>query len=474
MTPRRHRLLLVASLIAISTIALLTAGPAWAEVKLAPLFTDHAVLQRDMPVPIWGWAEPGEEVTVTLAGQEKTAKADNEGHWKVRLEKMPAGGPHELKVADGSSIQLADILVGEVWLASGQSNMAWPVSRANNFPEEQKAAKYPEIRMFTVARQPADEPQSKCNGQWVVCSPETVGGFSATAYFFGRELHKELDVPVGLINTSWGGTPIQSWTSMPAMEKVPEIKEAVDEWMSRKPPHRPACLFNGMVAPLVPYALRGGIWYQGESNAGRYAPHLYGSQLATMIGDWRSRWEQGDFPFIHVQLPNFKQPQKNPVEDTGWVTVRDGMRDVLRTVPNTGMAITLDIGEAGDIHPRNKQDVGRRLAAWALANTYDKDVVASGPLFTGHEKQGDKIVLKFDHVGKGLKVKGEKLEGFAIKGAEGDWVWAEAEITGPHTVTVSSPQVDNPAAVRYAWADNPKATLFNSADLPAAPLKTDR
>jgi len=487
-----------------------------ADVKLPGVFGDHMVLQRGMPVPVWGWADPAETVTVTLAGQSKTATADGEGKWSVKLDAMKAGGPHELK-AQGKTgaVQLTDVLVGEVWLGSGQSNMEMTVGGVMNKEAEIASADQPKIRMLTVAKKTAMEPQDNSGGQWRPCSPETVAGFSAAAYFFGRELHKQLDVPVGLINSSWGGTPIEAWTSAAAHEAVPELQSRIDdlkrrtasydaekaksryekqlaEWKKAaaqakaqgkpaagKPqppqapgqsPNNPATLYNGMIAPLAPYAIRGAIWYQGESNAGQAA--LYGLQLKVMIRDWRKLWNEGDFAFLFVQLPNFMAPQKEPVENGGWPTIREQMLQTL-ALPETGMAVTIDVGDAGDIHPKNKQDVGKRLAQWALAKTYGKDVLACGPLYKSMRREGDKIVLQFAYADGGLAARdGEKLKGFAIAGEDKKFVWAEARIEGG-TVIVSSPQVGSPAAVRYAWANNPECNLVNKAGLPASPFRTD-
>lgn len=488
-----------------------------ADVTLPSLFSDHMVLQRQTAIPVWGWADPNEEVTVTLGGQKQSAKACGEGKWSVRLAACEAGGPLTLVVKGKNTIQIADVLVGETWLGSGQSNMAMTVASSANFAEEKAAAELPQIRMFTVTRVTAETPQERCQGTWQVCTPETVGSFSATAYFFGRELHRQLKVPVGLINSSWGGTPVQAWTSLPAQQALPQLKPLLDQWDQqikiydpeaakqryakqladwqgkakqakqagkeaprrpqppvdpRESPHRPASLYNGMIEPLVPYALRGAIWYQGESNAGGPTANLYGLQLATMIGDWRKRWGQGDFPFAWVQLPNFRAPQQAPVETAGWVIVQEQMLKTL-SVPNTGMAITIDVGEANDIHPKNKQAVGKRLALWALGTVYDKQLVYSGPLYKSMSLADGKITLRFSHTGDGLKAKGDRLTGFAIAGEDRKFVFADAKIEGTDTVVVSSGEVAKPVAVRYAWASNPEASLFNSAGLPASPFRTD-
>jgi sialate O-acetylesterase len=489
-----------------------------ADVKLPGVFADHMVVQRDVAVPVWGWAEPGEKVSVSLAGQTKTATADGAGKWTVKLDAIQAGGPHALKVQGNNTLEITDVMLGEVWLCSGQSNMEMSVGGSANRDAEIAAAKYPGIRMMSVAHVPAETPQNDCRGQWKVCSPETVGGFSATAYFFGRTLHQELDVPIGLINSSWGGTPIQAWTSREDQEALPELKSLLGSWdeqiakydpravkeeyekqlaewqekaekakaagqpLPRRPspaadprlsPHRPANLYHGMIAPLVPYALRGAIWYQGESNAGGSEARLYGMQLTAMIKNWRRAWNQGDFPFLWVQLPNYRDLQKQPVETSGWVIVQNEMLKTL-SVPNTGMAVTIDVGEANDIHPKNKQEVGKRLALWALGTTYGKDIVYSGPLYKSFRRRDDgKILIHFNHVGGGLVAKGsEELKGFAIAGEDRKFVWAEAKIEGP-AVVVSSPEVENPWAVRYAWASNPIGNLCNQGGLPASPFRTD-
>ncbi len=447
------------------------AAAASAEVRLPGFFGQHMVLQRNVPVPVWGWANPGEKVTVTLGDQSKTAAADSAGKWAVKLDKLEASGPYTLSVKGDNTIEITDVLVGEVWLCSGQSNMVWPVEQSANFPAEKAAANHPQIRMITVAQRAVETPQDDCKGAWLVCSPQTVGGFSATAYFFGRELHTKLDMPVGLINSSLGATPVEAWTSLKAQQAVPKLKPLLDSRPEHSYQH-PTVLYNGMIAPLVPYALRGAIWYQGEANALIGNPSLYGLQLSTMIENWRNDWAQGHFPFIYVQLPNWRAPQKDPVETSGWVIVREEMLRTL-SLGDTGMVVTIDIGEADDIHPKNKQDVGKRLAIFALATTYGKDMVYCGPLYKSMSKQDGKVVIRFDHVGDGLMAKGDgPLRGFAIAGKDKKFVWAEAKIEGD-TVVISSPEVKDPVAVRYAWADNPNCNLYNSADLPASPFRTD-
>jgi hypothetical protein len=492
--------------------ALLIVPIARADVRLPHIISDHMVLQRDLADPIWGWADEGEEVRVSIAGQSLRAKPGADGKWQVKLAPIQETGPLTLTVQGKNTLKVQDILVGEVWLASGQSNMAWKVSNSNNFAEEKKAAEHPQLRMFTVMTHPARTPQTDCRGVWQVCSPETVGNFSATAYFFGRDLQQKLNVPVGLINSSVGGTPIEAWTSMDVQKEHSELSGLLaswDQWAAnynaekakaaydkqlaawkeaaakakaagktpprqpRKPAnprdetHHPAVLYNGMIAPLVPYDIRGAIWYQGESNAGsKESGMLYKLQLQLMVQDWRSRWSEGDFPFAWVQLPNFTTGAQ------GWPYVRESMLEAT-SLPHTGMTVNIDIGEHKDIHPKNKQDIGKRLALWALANVYGQKIPWSGPLPAGHKVQGNEVVLSFKHTNGGLVAKDGTLRGFQIAGADKKWHTAEARIQG-NQVVVSSPDVKEPTAVRYDWANDPNGNLFNGAGLPASPFRTDK
>ncbi len=453
----------------------------------------------------------GEDVTVTIAGRQAQTTADENGKWAVSLKPLEYGGPFTLRVTGHNSIVVRDVLVGEVWVCSGQSNMQMAVASVNNAKKEIAEADYPSIRLFTVPRRVAARPLSDTTGNWTACSPETVPGFSAVGYFFGRELHKALGVPVGLIHTSWGGTPAEAWTSRPALEAVGELKQLVDdldkriisypkaladyhkahaEWEkaaqkakaegAKVPPEpkapqdpnaspwRPAGLFNGMISPLIPFAIRGAIWYQGESNASR--AWQYRTLFPTMIRDWRKHWGQGDFPFLFVQLANFKARKSQPAE-SAWAELREAQLMTL-ALPNTGMAVIIDIGEANNIHPKNKQDVGKRLAAWALGTTYGKDVVISGPIYDSMTIEGNRIRMRFKHVDGGLVAKGGRLKGFAIAGEDRKFYWAHAKIDGD-TVVVRSFRVPKPVAVRYAWADNPECNLYNAAGLPASPFRTD-
>ncbi|GIW79401.1 MAG: 9-O-acetylesterase [Gemmatales bacterium] len=459
----------------VAVVAVMNSTAARGDVRVAGVFSDHMVLQCDAKVPVWGYAEPGETVTVAIAGQTHTAKTNDDRTWSVSLTPLPAGGPFTLSIkGKENALEIKDVLIGEVWLCSGQSNMAWKVARAANAAEEAAAAKYPKIRMLTVPRKSAAAPANDVKANWVVCSPETVGQFSATAYFFGRKLHQELGVPVGLINSSVGGTPIEAWTSEAAQKKMaqaPEVQKYLQEHKLSLPAKGAGGLYNAMIHPLAPYAIRGVIWYQGERNS-RFHPYLYRYQLPALIADWRALWRQGDFPFLFVQLPNYLKPQSSPSETNGWVLIREAMLKTL-AVANTGMAVTIDIGEANNIHPKNKQDVGLRLALWALAKTYGKDIVPSGPIYKAMKKQDNKIIVTFDHVGSGLATRdGKEVRGFAVAGKDRKFVWADARIVGD-TIEVSSSKVADPVAVRYAWSANPDANLINKEQLPASPFRTD-
>lgn len=482
--------------------------------RLPSLFGDHMVLQRDKAVPVWGKAAPDSRIKVSIAEQTASGRADKNGVWKVQLAKLDAGGPHALKVesSDGDAITFKDVLVGEVWLCSGQSNMAWPVNRANAAEKEIASAKFPRIRLISVRRNATDVPQEDFTGSWSQCSPQTVAGFSAVGYFFGRRLHKDLDVPIGLINSSVGGTPAESWTSRPALKAQASLKPLLDRWEKAaadydpekakaryedqrakwevaaakakkagkrprrrprlaSPPkqstHYPGMLFNGKIAPLIPFAMRGAVWYQGESNASR--AFQYRTVFPTLIRDWRKRWGN-DFPFIFVQLANFREVEKEPGDST-WAELREAQSMTLRKLSNTGQAVITDIGEANDIHPRNKQDVGKRLALWALANTYGKQIEFSGPSLASIEVLTGKIEVRFNH-SDGLTAKEGELKGFAIAGEDRKFVWADAKIVDG-VVHLSHKDVANPIALRYAWANNPVANLYNAAGLPASPFRTD-
>ncbi len=489
----------------------------WAAVKMPALFSNHMVLQRDTSVPVWGWADPNEAVSLEIAGQKVSTTANPNGKWSVKLQPMSQPGPHLLIIKGSNTITIEDVLIGEVWLASGQSNMAMTVGASNHAKTEIAAAQFPQIRTFLVARNPAESPQEDCKGNWVVCSPATAGTFSAAGYFFAREIHQPLQVPVGLINSSYGGTPIEAWTSMPVQEGKPELDAVFKPWRNllskpydpdeaykkyekhlaawklaeekrliegkrasyppqppvhpRKDQKYPANLFNGMIAPLIPYCIRGCIWYQGENNCQPGLSKLYQMQLPLLISDWRKRWGQGDFPFAWVQLPYYKPQASDPNVPSEWALMRESMRHSL-SVANTGMAITIDTGDSNNIHPMDKQPVGKRLALWAKAKVYGQDIPYSGPLLASHTIDQNQMTLSFHHAEGGLKVKGETLKGFTIAGADQKWHIANARITG-NQIIISSAEVTSPVAARYGWADHPECNLYNQSDLPASPFRTD-
>lgn len=495
-------------------VTLIWCGAAVADVAVGPLFADHMMLQQGRPLPVWGKAGPGEKVAVGIGDNNGSTTADSEGNWKVVLDPMDWGGPHVMTIRGENTIEIKDVLVGDVWVCSGQSNMQWPVSRSADSEMEINAADWPKIRLFTVERSAAGKPRDTLTASWSVCSPRTVSEFSAVAYYFGRELHQRLGLPVGLIHTSWGGTPAEAWTSRSRLMETGDLGTLVEMWDTRirsydrhldnyidevnnwrdeakqaessgEPiprfeakfpadprtnPHRASGLYNAMIHPLIPYAIQGAIWYQGESNAGR--AYQYRTLFPAMIEDWRDRWGQGPFPFVFVQLANFKERRPDP-QESDWAELREAQLMTLQKLPNTGMAVTIDIGEAEDIHPKNKQDVGKRLALWALVLAHGSTVAHSGPIYESMFAEGNKVYLTFRHAQAGLVAEGGgALKGFAVAGADRHFHWADAEIDG-NTVIVSSPKVERPVAVRYAWADNPECNLFNRDGLPASPFRTD-
>jgi sialate O-acetylesterase len=655
--------LVVAAALVVGAIAI-CGSSAYANIRLPALVGDNMVLQSGSKARLWGFAHPGERVTISMAGKSANGTADGKGRWEMWIGPLEAGGPFEMTIAGQNTIVLRNVLVGEVWVASGQSNMEWQLQNSARGAEEVAQASHPLIHLFTVARTTSLEPRDDAPGRWVVCSPETAGTFSAVAYFFGRELNRTLNVPVGLIHSSWGGTPAEAWTSRQTLAANPELKPMIDSfdtaaanapdairkyqaevtkwedehylpdpgnkgfdlgyarpdsseeawktmrlpqawetagldidgavwfrralelpgewagkdltlslgaiddfdttyfngfkigatgretpnhWMfprkytapgrlvhagrnviavrvfdhygdggftgsatdmwiaptganpislagdwlyriemavtpikvdfSTAPvapagagnPNSPTVLYNAMLAPLTPYSIRGAIWYQGESNAGR--ARQYQRLFPAMIRNWREAWGEGNFPFLFVQLANFQARKAEPSE-SGWAELREAQMMTLRE-PETGMAVIIDIGEAGNIHPKNKQDVGHRLAVWALAKTYGRHVEFSGPLYQSQAVEGDKIRIRFSH-GEGLRARdGGPVEGFAVAGSDGKFVWANARIEQDEVV-VWSDIVPHPQSVRYAWADNPAANLYNGAGLPASPFRTDQ
>ena len=622
-----------------------------ADVTLPRIFSSNMVLQQGIEIPVWGWANPGERVTVTLGKATVSVRTGRDGKWSVKLPRFGYGGPYTLTVSGRNKITFDNVMIGEVWIASGQSNMEWQLAQSNNPEEEIAAANYPDIRLFQVPRTVAQLPQDDISsGEWKVCTPENARAFSAVAYFFGRELHQNLNVSIGLIQTAWGGTVAETWISPETIENDPDFAEplkmlrsmdmesyeqeqrervkqlfggtiptedqgivngepvwsAIDlddgDWKSlvvpkyweeqgyaqidgvawyRKeiklteeqsnsnvtlhlgkvddaditwingieigkteglydndriytidakhirpgnnmlvvrvhdtggnggiwgdpknqflaigsekvdisgdwkfriskatissvnvgPNSYPTLLFNGMINPIVPYGIKGAIWYQGESNANR--AKQYQRIFPALIADWRKHWNQGDFPFLFVQLANYMKAPETPGE-SAWAELREAQTMTL-SVPNTGMALAIDIGEANDIHPRNKQDVGLRLSLNALKIAYEKDVVHSGPMFNKVEFSGNKAVITFDHVGSGLMVKDRYgyVKGFTLAGADGKHQWAKAKIISKDQVEISTDAVANPVEIRYGWADNPDdVNLYNSEGLPAIPFRS--
>jgi sialate O-acetylesterase len=623
-----------------------------ANVKLPKIFSSNMILQQGIEIPVWGWADKGERVVVIFNGQTVRTRTNNEGKWQVKLPEQDYGGPHNFIIKGKNTIEMENVMVGEVWICSGQSNMQWRVDQSNNAEEEIAAANYPKIRLFTVPRSVAQFPQDDiAEGEWMECSPETVAGFSAVGYFFGRDLHRELNVPVGLIHTSWGGTVAETWISPGTISNDPDFREKLIElqqmdldsyrkarldqvrellggeiptedkgmvdgkpvwagldysdghWRSIKTPmywenqgyididgigwyrkeiklneeqtnanltlhlgkvddsditfingieigrtegkydedriytidkkylkpgnnmivvrvqdtggnggiwgepenqflaignekmdisgdwkfriakaevrsvnvgpnSYPTLLFNAMINPLIPFGIKGAIWYQGESNAGR--AKQYQRIFPALINDWRNHWQQGDFPFLFVSLANFMEPTKEPGESE-WAELREAQTKTL-SLPNTGMALTIDIGEADNIHPRNKQDVGKRLALNAFKIAYGKDMVHSGPMYESVAFKDGKAYVSFTETGSGLEVKDRYgyLKGFTVAGRNRKFHWAKAELVDGKTVVVYSEEVPDPVSVRYGWANNPDdVNLYNKEGLPANPFRTD-
>lgn len=507
--------------------ALLLALPAPAELKFAPMFSDHAVLQRDRPLPVWGWAEPGEEITVTFGAQKGTAVAGPDGKWSVTLSAQPVSKtPLTLTAQGKSTVTVQDVLLGDVWLCGGQSNMEFGLGGCNA-PDDIQSADLPLLRQFGVGYNFASTVQTNVTGEWLICQPNTAPGFTAVGFYFGRRLHRDTGVPIGLLRSCVGGTGIELWMSQETLLHTPVLEPyarqmreslaqyqlqlaeslpAMEQWTARArqaqqakqllpmPPAwpefpfgeramRPRCvtLYNGMIAPLLPFALRGAIWYQGESNAG---DRLYFEKKRALIADWRRYFGDPDLPFYFVGLAAWQKPNDDPGHWDDWAQVREQQLRCL-SLPHTGMALALDVGDADDIHPRNKFDVGERLALWALHDVYGQSLEVSGPLYRNLKVEGSSIRLAFDHVGKGLMI-GRKigrapaaedtagsLRRFAIAGEDKKWHWADARIDG-ESVVCSSPEVPGPVAIRYAWAINPEgANLYNRDGLPAAPFRTD-
>jgi len=511
-----------------------------AAITLPIIFSDHMVLQRERAVPIWGRASPGDKITVEFAGQRKETTAGADGRWEIRLDPMPAckdGRDLQVSANGRDSIKLADVVVGEVWICSGQSNMFISLGGASDADKDISAANLPGLRLFQVLNLTSSSPRPDVAGKpWAVCSVQSAGGWTAVGFYFGRRLNSELDVPVGLISASWGSTGIEPWTPLEAFDTVPELAGYIGDFRKELHAHRqalpeaakelekwigetrkaiaanrnlpvepkwpvypgndikkPAAIYNAEIFPLIPYAIRGAIWYQGENNSGN-SGNIYYQKMRALIGGWRRAWAQGDFPFYYVQLASYAKPDLQPPQGAAdlsqslkWANARQCQLNAL-AITNTGMAVTIDISADGteNMHPRNKLDVGERLARWALARDYGKtNIVVSGPLYRNMKVEGNRIRLFFDHLGGGLmagakegreparEIKDGKLQCFAVAGVDKKWVWADAAIDGD-TVLVFSPNVPQPVAVRYAYTQNPEGcNLYNRAGLPASPFRTD-
>ncbi|VGO16524.1 hypothetical protein PDESU_05115 [Pontiella desulfatans] len=457
--------------------------------KLGSPFGSNMVLQRETDAAIWGKAKPGEKVTISVSWSKKgyETKADADGAWKTKVKTPKAGGPLSLSIQSGDeTIELSNVLAGEVWLCTGQSNMQWKMRGfgVDHWKEDAETANYPNIRFCQVAQVIALEPQDSVKASWSVCNPASVYGFSAVGFFFGRELFEALNVPIGLISVNWGGSSAEAWTSREVLgkafpefnERMAEYPEMIDQTGLLYPPaqkpkgmnqRNPAVLFNGMIEPLVSFAIRGAIWYQGESNVKE--PVQYRTLFPAMIKDWRNRWGIGDFPFYYVQIA----PWAYKNEPIGVAFLREAQTLAL-AVPNTGMAVTMDVGDAGNIHPKKKKPVAHRLALLALAKDYGQsNLVCSGPLFKGCRIEGGQVRLAFDHVGGGLVSRdGEALTHFTIAGKDKRFVDAEAVIDGD-TVVVRAEGVSKPVAVRYGWGNADMPNLSNQEGLPAPSFRTD-
>jgi len=452
-----------------------------AEVTLPLFFNNNMVLQQGITIPVWGWAKPGEKVTVTLDKNVVSTRTAKTGKWRVNLPKMNYGGPYVLTIKGKNLVTIENVLIGEVWVCSGQSNMEFKVSTTKNAEAEIAAANYPDIRLFTVKKRVSQLPQDKLDeGSWSLCSPQTVPGFSAVGYFFGRNLYEKLKVPIGLIHTSWGGTVAETWTSAETISTDPDFSEllqklkTVDMATAKVAPNNyPTLLYNGMINPLVPYAIKGVIWYQGESNASR--AQQYKRVFSNMIKDWRTKWNQGNFPFLFVQLANYKKPVTVP-SNSEWAELRETQTQTLQ-LENTGMATIIDAGMADNIHPTDKQVVGYRLSLAARKVAYGESLVYTGPTYREKKIDGNKIYVTFDNVGKGLKVNNlyGYVNGFSIAADNGEFKWAKASVVNQNTIVVSSESVEKPSDVRYGWADNPDdLNLYNAENLPANPFRTDK
>ena len=488
---------------------LLMAASGFAEVKLPQVLSDHVVLQREAPIHIWGWADPGEQITVSLLNQKQTAATDDLGKWSVYLAPQPAGGPYSVTVQGTNTITLSDVLIGDVWLASGQSNMEMPLKGFNpetqvtNGPQEIVNANQPQIHLLHVHQRPSDHPLPDLKDpdeKWTTCTPESAANFSAVAYFFGREIQQDEKVPIGLIDDTWGGTPAEAWVSLdsisadsslmpifrtwsemsndtadiPAMLAREKREDEAAKQAGKTPPEHwhpnpasydPAYLYNGMIAPFITFGIKGVIWYQGETNSGIARAPMYAKVFPALISDWRSHWGEGDFPFLFVQISSFTSTIYEK-----WGIVRDAQRRTL-SLTNTGMAVSLDVGTANNVHPPDKLTVGHRLALAARDIAYGEHIEDSGPLFRQATSEGIGMRVWFDH-DAGLTAKGGALSGFELAGDDHKFVPASARLEGSEVV-VNAPEIKAPKYVRYAWANFSTANLYNRAGLPASTFSSE-
>jgi sialate O-acetylesterase len=489
-----------------------------AEIKLPAIIGDNMVLQQKQANPIWGWDKPGTQITVSISGQSKTAKADDKGKWTVKLDPMPASSkPATMQIKGTNQVELKNILVGEVWICSGQSNMQWSVSQSYDAELEIATAKFPQIRLISVPQVGTQEPQDDFKGAWAECSPANVGEFSAVGFFFGRTLHQVLDVPVGLIDNAWGGSAAEAWVRRDVLEKDARFKSLMDGWVLReknltseaaqqayekaladwkkaaeaakaaKKPFpvrqpqspqqqlsgnsRPGNIYNGVLRPTIGYGIKGVIWYQGESNAGR--AYEYGYLFPLMITHWRAEWKQGDFPFYWVQLADFMAEKPEP-GDSAWAELRESQTKTQNAIKNGGQAVIIDLGEGRDIHPRNKRDVADRLVRLALAQDYGMKIPHRSPEYQSVEFQGNKALVTLETFGSSLYTFDvQEVKGLAVCGEDKKWVWATGKLVGANQIEVTAPNVAKPIAVRYAWSDNPVCNLYSKEGLPVTPFRTD-
>jgi len=491
----------------LTSVSIMLTLAAQAEVSQPNIFGDHMVLQREHNNPIWGQADAGETVTVAINGQSHKTTAGEDGKWRLELEPMPAGGPYEMTVSGSNTLTYSDVLVGEVWFCSGQSNMEWNVGNTYNADVELASANNTNIRLITVKKNGTQILQDDFDGEWSVGTAENVKDFSAVGYFFGKRLQETLNVPIGLIDNAWGGSSAEAWIPTEQLESDPLFAERAkevqakaaaytdeewdaavkkfkdweaagkpDPWMRwpsdpRKNQHRPGNIYNGMVYPLMGYGIRGVIWYQGESNAGRY--DQYTELMTKVVTNWRDVWGQGDFPFYWVQLADFRDQTDTPQEG-GWAFQREAQTDTLDTLTNSGQAVINDVGEGRDIHPRNKQTVANRLVRHALAKDYGFEMASDSPRYSGMEVKDGAIEVTFDHIDQGLYAFDTKeVIGVTIAGEDMNFVNAKAEIVNKNTLKVWSDEITEPVAVRYAWANNPVCNLYDRNGLPVTPFRTD-